>query len=604
MFALLAALLATATPTPAPTLRETVMRQRPASDEIIYFALPDRFENGDTGNDRGGLGGDRLVTGFDPTSKAFYNGGDLKGLTQRLDYIAGLGATTIWLGPIFKNKPVQGGKGWESAGFHGYWITDFTRVDPHFGSNDDLKALIAAAHARGIKVYLDIVTNHTADVIQYRECVDKPCPYRARGDYPYSRRGGVAGAAINEGFAGDHVASAASWDRLTRADFAYTPFIPSGEEHAKTPEWLNDPIYYHNRGESTFRNESSQFGDFVSLDDIATEHPRVVAGLIDIYGWWIDEFGVDGYRIDTAQHVNPEFWQAFVPAMQARARARGIPNFHIFGEVSIEEVDVGRLARHTRVDRLPNVLDFATWAAAVDVIAGAKPTSALTRLYVDDPLYEGGTATARTNPTFVSNHDKGRFAYYVARANPEADREELAARVLLGHALMMFERGVPTVYSGDEQGFIGDGNDNDAREPLFASRVASYNDNRLLGSSASTATANFNPDHRFYRALAEMAAVRKADVRLRQGETLVREAGDAPGIFAMSRVIPGLSGETLVAINTTNKPLTANVRVDPASLAWTRSAGTCPAAAAAPGTLTISLPPLGWAVCRSEGDTK
>ncbi|MEY2883236.1 MAG: hypothetical protein RL490_960 [Pseudomonadota bacterium] len=602
MFALLAALLATATP--APTLAETAMRQRPATDEIIYFALPDRFENGDTGNDRGGLSGDRLVTGFDPTSKAFYNGGDLKGLTQRLDYIAGLGATTIWLGPIFKNKPVQGGKGWESAGFHGYWITDFTRVDPHFGSNDDLKTLIAAAHARGIKVYLDIVTNHTADVIQYRECLDKPCPYRTRGDYPYSRRGGLGGAAINDGFAGDHVASAANWAKLTRPDFAYTPFIPKGEEHAKTPDWLNDPIYYHNRGESVFRNESSQSGDFVGLDDIATEHPHVVAGLIDIYGWWIDEFGIDGYRIDTAQHVNPEFWQAFVPAMQARARARGIPNFHIFGEVSIDELDVGRLARHTRVDRLPNVLDFATWAAAIDVIAGAKPTSELARLYADDPLYEGGTATARTNPTFIGNHDKGRFGYYVTKANPKADPEELAARVLLGHALMMFERGVPTLYYGDEQGFTGDGNDNDARESLFASKVASYNDNRLLGSGASTATANFNPGHPFYRALAEMAAVRKADARLRQGETLVREAGDAPGIFAMSRIIPGQAGETLVAINTSTRPLIANVRVDPTSLAWTRSAGTCPVAAAAPGTLTISLPPLGWAVCRSEGEPK
>ncbi|OYU15967.1 MAG: alpha-amylase [Alphaproteobacteria bacterium PA4] len=602
MFALLAALLATAAPAPTPA--ETAMRQRPAADEIIYFALPDRFENGDPGNDRGGLVGDRLVTGFDPTSKAFYNGGDLKGLTQRLDYIAGLGATTIWLGPIFKNKPVQGGPGRESAGFHGYWITDFTRVDPHFGSNDDLKALIAAAHARGIKVYLDIVTNHTADVIQYRECVDKPCPYRTRGDYPYSRRGGLAGAAINDGFTGDHVASAANWAKLTRPDFAYTPFVPKGEEHAKTPDWLNDPIYYHNRGESTFRNESSQFGDFVSLDDIATEHPRVVAGLIDIYGWWIDEFGIDGYRIDTAQHVNPEFWQLFVPAMQARARARGIPNFHIFGEVSIDEVDVGRLARHTRVDRLPNVLDFATWAAAIDVIAGARPTSALARLYADDPLYEGGTATARSNPTFISNHDKGRFAYHVARANRRAGADELAARVLLGHALMLLGRGVPTLYAGDEQGFVGDGNDNDAREPLFASKVASYNDNRLLGSRASTATANFNADHPFYRALAEMAAVRKADARLRQGETLVREAGDTPGIFAMSRVIPGQAGETLVAINTTTRALTANVRVDPASLAWTRSAGACPATAAAPGTLTISLPPLGWAVCRSEGEAK
>src|SRR6476646_6991724 len=86
-------------------------RARPSEDEIVYFLLPDRFENGDTSNDNGGLEGDRLVTGFDPAHKGFYHGGDLKGLTARLDYIQGLGATAIWLGPIYKNKAVQGAPG-------------------------------------------------------------------------------------------------------------------------------------------------------------------------------------------------------------------------------------------------------------------------------------------------------------------------------------------------------------------------------------------------------------------------------------------------------------------------------------------------------------
>src|SRR5947209_14288478 len=106
-------------------------RARLPQDEVIYFLLPDRFENGDPSNDRGGLTGDRLHTGYDPTSKGFYHGGDLKGVLKRLDYIQGLGATAIWLTPILQNKVVQGDKGHESAGYHGYWITDFTRVDPH-----------------------------------------------------------------------------------------------------------------------------------------------------------------------------------------------------------------------------------------------------------------------------------------------------------------------------------------------------------------------------------------------------------------------------------------------------------------------------------------
>src|SRR4051812_9268875 len=185
-------------------------RDRLAEDEIVYFVLPDRFANGDPANDRGGLAGDRLTTGFDPAHKGFYHGGDLKGLTARLDYIQGLGATAIWLGPIYKNKPVQGGPGQQTAGYHGYWITDFTTVDPHFGKDADMRTFVEAAHARGMKGYLDIITTHTAAVIQYRECVGVPCPYRSKGDYPYSRKGGLRGPPINAGFAGDGLRTASN----------------------------------------------------------------------------------------------------------------------------------------------------------------------------------------------------------------------------------------------------------------------------------------------------------------------------------------------------------------------------------------------------------
>ena len=339
-------------------------RERLPEDEIVYFVLPDRFENGDTSNDGGGLQGDRLTTGFDPAHKGFYHGGDLKGLTRRLDYIQGLGATAIWLGPIYKNKPVQGGPGEETAGYHGYWITDFTTVDPHFGTEKDFRAFVDAAHERGMKVYLDIITNHTADVIQYRECQNVACPYRSRADYPYTRKGGPGGAAINEGFAGDGVRTEGNFARLTDPAYAYTPFVPPAEASIKLPEWLNSPGYYHNRGNSDFWGESSLQGDFVGLDDLMTENPRVVQGFIDIYGDWIERYRIDGFRIDTARHVDPDFWRAFVPAMLKRARAKGIPNFHIFGEVAADGVDVAQLARYTRNDKLPSVLDFA-FAGAV-----------------------------------------------------------------------------------------------------------------------------------------------------------------------------------------------------------------------------------------------
>jgi neopullulanase len=576
-------------------------RARLPQDEVIYFLLPDRFENGDPRNDRGGLTGDRLATGFDPTGKGFYHGGDLKGLIEHLDYIQGLGATAIWLSPVFKNKPVQGLPGQESAGYHGYWITDFTRVDPHLGTDADFKALVDAAHARGLKVYMDIIANHTADVIQFAECAGRnDCPYRSVADYPYQRRSGVNGPAINPGFAGHGDGSAANFARLKDPNYAYTVRIPPAEQHIKSPAWLNDPIFYHNRGDSTFRGESSQQGDFVGLDDLFTEHPRVVQGMIDIYGSWIDRFGVDGFRIDTAQHVNAEFWQAFVPAMLAKAQARGIPHFHIFGEVATSDMDPAHTAVNTRVDKLPAVLDFAFARAVIDVVADSKGTDELVKLFRADPLYEGGAEGALQLPTFLGNHDAGRFGMFVRRIMPQASDSEVLQRVMLGHAMLLTLRGVPTIYSGDEQGFAGDGGDQDAREDMFASRVAVYNDNRLIGTSATTAQANFNPNHPIYREIAALARIRTGHAALTRGRQQVRFASDKPGLFAVSRFDPGDGREMLLLFNTSTQPVDQNVVVEVTSDRFTALAGNCPLRASAPGSVRVSLPPLGYAICNAR----
>lgn len=597
---LISALAMAGAPVSVAAQSQAGFRDRLPEDEVIYFLLPDRFENGDPANDRGGLSGDRLKTGFDPAAKGFYHGGDLKGVTQRLDYLQGLGITAIWVAPIFKNKPVQGPPGQESAGYHGYWITDFTQVDPHFGTNADFKALVDAAHARGIKVYMDIVANHTADVIQFRECQGRDCPYRSRADYPYQARGGTGGAAINPGFAGDGVQTAENFARLTDPTYAYPPIIPPAEARVKVPDWLNDPIYYHNRGNAMF-GESALLGDFAGLDDLMTENPRVVAGMIDIFGSWIDRFGVDGFRIDTARHVNPEFWQAFVPAMLERAKARGIPNFHIFGEVA--DPDPAVLARHTHVDRLPTVLDFAFSAAVNEASAGKGGTDQLARVFAADPLYEGGEATARRLPTFVSNHDAGRTATTDAAINPKATPDELLKRDLLAHAMLLTLRGVPTIYSGDEQGFVGDGGDQDAREDMFPSKVASYNDNRLLGTTRTTADSNFDSDHPLYREIATLARIRTGHAALRRGRQVVRFAGDKPGLFAVSRFEPDNGREMLLLYNTSTAPIAANVEVDVRSASFTALAGVCPAQATRPGSVAVRLPALGYAVC-AAGEAK
>lgn len=591
-------LSAFALPTGLSAQSDADFRVRSPEQEIIYFVLPDRFENGDPANDKGGIKGDRLKHGYDPTSRSFYHGGDIKGLIRRLDYIQGLGATAIWFAPIFKNKPVQGPKGDESAGYHGYWVTDFTTVDPHFGSEADFKAFIDAAHSRGMKVYMDILVNHTADVIDYRDAGDYG--YRGKADFPFSRRGGVNGTAINEGFAGDHRPDPANWAKLTDPSFAYVPYVPKGEEKVKVPAWLNDPIYYHNRGNSNWVGEGSLYGDFSGLDDLATENPHVVAGMIDIYASWIDRFGIDGFRIDTAKHVNPEFWQAFVPAMLERAKVRGIPNFHIFGEVATGDVDPALTARWTRTAGLPSNLDMAFAAAAQRVVSGKAGTDVLVRLLEDDALYQGGEEAANQLPTFLGNHDFGRFSMFVKQANPGADDGELLARVKLGHAMLLTLRGVPTIYYGDEQGFVSDGNDQKAREDMFASKVGEYNDNDLIGSDATTAQANFDPGHPLYREIAALSAVRRATPALTSGKTLIRAFSDKPGLLAVSRFDPVSGAEVVLAFNTSAKPVTERITIDPLSGSFGSLVGSCSPQVDAPGSLAINLPAFGYAVCAAK----
>ena len=584
-------LLALAITAAAPAAAQDV-RARPPEGEILYFLLPDRFENGDTSNDRGGLEGDRLTTGFDPAHKGFYHGGDLRGLIKRLDYIEALGATAICVAPIFKNKAVQGPEGQESAAYHGYWVTDFMSVDPHLGTNEDFKALVDAAHARGIKVYIDIIANHTADVIQFRECGIQACEYRSRADYPYQRDG------KNPGFAGDHVRTAENFARLTDPNFAYTPYVPDTEKGIKNPAWLNDPIYYHNRGNSTFEDESATMGDFVGLDDVMTENPRVVQGMIEIFGSWIDRFKVDGFRIDTARHVNPEFWQAFVPAMLERAKANGILNFHIFGEVALN--NVSEIAEHTRVDGLPAVLDFA-FADAVNQVAGGKAgTRMLARLFEADALYEGGAAAAHRLPTFIGNHEQGRTGLFLQRYAPEASLDELLQRSQLAHAMLLLLRGVPTVYSGDEQGFIGDGGDQDAREDMFPSKVAIYNDNALMGTDRTTAESNFDTGHPLFREIAALAKLRKSHPALSRGRQVTRAAGEGPGLFAVSRFDPSTGAEYLIAFNSSPEPWQGNVQVEVASERFETLAGQCPATASAPGSVALSIPAFGYVVCAAQ----
>ncbi len=460
-----------------------------------------------------------------------------------------------------------------------------------------------------MKVYLDIITNHTADVIRLRECHDpdyqgadkvtNSCPYRSKAEYPFSTRGKADGKPVNDGFMGDSPPhqTQQNFERLTRADFAYTPFVPAGEENAKKPDWLNDPRFYHNRGDSFWIGESVLYGDFGGLDDLQTEDPRVLEGMIDIYKDWIAKYRLDGFRVDTARHVNPEFWRAFNAAMLEHAAALGIPNFYIFGEGWAP--DAGGLARFTHVDGFPAVLDFAFQATVQEVVADGAPAIRFADLFAVDPLYKGGEATAARLPVFVGNHDKGRFAMFVRQARPDAPEEETIKRIALGHAMMFFLRGVPVIYYGAEQGFNGDGNDQASREDMFPSQVDSYNDNDLFGADATTASSNFDKMHPLYRSFAQMARLYHRHEPLRRGAQLLREAEHDGGLLAVSRLARN-GGEYLVVFNASDEDQLTSVAVDHRSGAWKSIHGECERRPAAPGSYRVSVPAFDYIICKSN----
>jgi neopullulanase len=290
-------------------------------------------------------------------------------------------------------------------------------------------------------------------------------------------------------------------------------------------------------------------------------------------------------------------WQKFTPPILAKAKAKGIPNFHIFGEVFEDDMQPGKLARHTIRDGLPTVLDFAFAAGAVRTIGGNAPMDVWRDLIDQDVLYRNGADTARQLPTFLGNHDAGRFAKFVREANPKADDAEILARVKLGHVMMMTARGVPTVYYGDEQGFAGDGGDQDAREDMFPSKVAVYNDNKLVGNGATTAVSNFDTSQPIYKLISQMTKLRTENPALRRGGMRVRYAAEGPGLLAFTRSIDGRD-DILVAINSSNFAQSANVEMDAASLSYTSLTGECATKASAPGSVSISLPAFGYAICK------
>ena len=134
-------------------------KSRPWDEEIIYMVMTDRFFDGDPTNNNP----DNIEGSYDKDHLEAYHGGDIKGLIEKVPYLKELGITTLWITPIVKNieTNMMADKGGKQYGYHGYWASDFTKIDPHLGTEEDLKNLIDLLHENGMKLMVDVVINHS-----------------------------------------------------------------------------------------------------------------------------------------------------------------------------------------------------------------------------------------------------------------------------------------------------------------------------------------------------------------------------------------------------------------------------------------------------------
>ncbi|MGD8586585.1 MAG: alpha-amylase family glycosyl hydrolase, partial [Chloroflexota bacterium] len=501
----------------------------------------------------------------------------------------------IWVTPVLANQPTQPDSTTPygiGGAYHGYWILDYENADPHLGTNAELQAFIDAAHTRGIKVFFDIVVNHTADVIAYAEGSSN---YISKADEPYRDASG-------DPFDDRDYAGSGSFPPLDAAtSFPYTPIFPDpADATAKNPAWLNDPIYYHNRGNSTFLGESSQYGDFYGLDDLFTEQPDVVNGYVDIFKGLIDNYNIDGFRLDTVKHVNDEFWQGLAPKVMAYAQDLGKDDFFMFGEVF--DGDPAYMSHYTTVGQLPSVLDFALHGQGTGFAVYGNATDSLRDLFASDDYYTDADSNAYALGNFISNHDLGRLGYQLRAAYPGASEAELVDRMELGYGLLYFARGFPVIYYGDEQGFVGGGSDKLSREDMMPSLVPDYKDNDLIGTAATPAEANFDTGHPLYQALADYAGLYQDHLALRRGAQIHRYSEGSAGIYAFSRIERNEKVEYVLAFNNAASPKSAVLTTFTPATTFSAvyPAGNPALTTDGDGQMTVDVPALGFVIYRAD----
>jgi glycosidase len=453
-------------------------------DQIIYFAVTDRFADGDASNNNQGAGE------FKAGERSRYNGGDLRGLAQRLDYMRGLGATALWITPPVANQWVDPAGNY--TGYHGYWAENFAQVDKHLGTLADYQALSHALHSRGMFLVQDIVVNHTGNYFTYRN--------RWRADDPA------------HGFEPHDLTSPVP--RPSQSPFDRNDARDPAQRAQAIYHWTPDVVDYTD-------TQQERYFQMSGLDDLNTENATVRRALRQSYGHWIREVGVDAFRIDTAFYVPPDYFADFLSAPDAAApgvlkvaRATGRRQFHVFGEgFGIDRPFEDKQAR--KIDSymtgsqgqtlLPGMLNFPLYGALGDVFARGRPPAELGHRITQTMKLH---ARPHLMPNFVDNHDVDRF---LAGGSVGGLRQALLAMLTLP--------GIPVIYYGTEQGFT------QQRAAMFAAG---------WGSGGKD---HFDTTAALYQDIAAMSALRKSHRVFSRGRPQVLRANAAqPGALAWKMV--------------------------------------------------------------------
>ena len=459
-------------------------------DQVIYFAMIDRFDDGDPGNNDQGAGE------YDPARNSHYSGGDLAGIAQRLDYIQGLGATTLWITPPVANQWWNPERSY--TGYHGYWAHDFKAVDPHYGTLADYQRLSAALHARGMYLVQDIVVNHVGNWFGY--------------DAGWREGDAVAGyVRYGEAEPGTgHAPVPPSPCAVTDA-----PCPPFHQNDPRDPAQRAAAIYHWTPDIRDYQDPKQESDwQMGGLDDLNTENPLVRRALRDAYGHWIREVGVDGFRIDTIFYVPPAFFDDFLhggdaaaPGIDAVARATGRERFLSFGEgfavdPAYRDDAAHKIDRYLRREdggeRVPGMINFPLYGSLAEVYARGRPTAELAHRIESMMRIH---PRPHLNPSFLDNHDVDRF---LAGGSEAALKQALLAMLTLP--------GIPVIYYGTEQGF------REQRAAMFT------------GGYGSGGRDWFDTDAPLYRFLQQAIALRRVHPVLSRG---------TPEILASSRTGAG-----------------------------------------------------------------